>query len=508
MQRDISDPDDEGSPPPGAPEDEQYDVPLFRGLIQHAKKNPLPFHIPGHKRGMGMDPAFREFLGANALAIDLVNIAPVDDLHHPQGIIQEAQELAAKAFGADRSFFSVQGTSGAILAMIMAVVGPGDKILIPRNVHKSVLTAVVLSGAHPVFMEPEIDHIRGVAHGVSLATVRKRLEQHPDAKAVLVVNPTYFGVCADLCGIAHLVHQRDIPLLVDEAHGAHLYFHPQLPVSAMEAGADAAATSVHKLGGSLTQSSILNVKGNRISSDRVQAVLSMLTTTSTSYLLLASLDAARRHLATRGRELLARTIALADRARRAINQIPGLKCLGPEYIGDRSSSYDLDPTKLCVTVTGLGLTGIEVETMLREEHGIEVELSDLYNVLCLITPGDTQESVDRLIEAFERISAATFQKRPKKEVVVRTPEMPPLAMSPREAFYARTETTPLWESTGRIMAEFIMVYPPGIPILLPGELITDANLEYIREHLEAGLPVQGLEDPTLQEVRVVARSAV
>ena len=477
---------------------------MFRGLVEHARKNRIPFHIPGHKRGMGMDPAFREYLGENALAIDLINIAPVDDLHHPQGMIKEAQELAAKAFGAERSFFSVQGTSGAIMAMILAAVGPGEKILIPRNVHKSVLTAVVLSGAQPVFMEPEIDRVRGVAHGVSLATVRRRLEQHPDAKAVLVINPTYFGVCADLRGIAEVVHERGIPLLVDEAHGAHLYFHPELPISAMEAGADAAATSVHKLGGSLTQSSILNVQGDRISSDRVQAVLSMLTTTSTSYILLASLDAARRYLATQGRELLTRTLSLADRARRAVNRIPGLSCLGPEVIGDRSSSYDFDPTKLCITVTGLGLTGIEVELLLREEHGIEVELSDLYNILCLITPGDTDASVDRLIAALEAISAASFQKRPTREVVVRTPEMPPLAMSPREAFYAPTEPVPLFESEGRIMAEFIMVYPPGIPILLPGELITAANLAYIREHLQAGLPVQGLEDPNLEEVRVVA----
>lgn len=483
---------------------DQNRVPLFDGLVEHARKQRIPFHIPGHKRGMGMDPEFRRFLGENALAIDLINIAPVDDLHHPRGIIKEAQELAAQAFGAERTFFSVQGTSGAIMAMVLAAVGPGDKILIPRNVHKSVLTAVVLSGARPVFMAPEIDHVRGVAHGVSLATVERSLEQHPDAKAVLVVNPTYFGVCADLKGIAELVHERDIPLLVDEAHGAHLYFHPDLPCPAMAAGADAAATSMHKLGGSLTQSSILNVQGTRLSSDRVQAVLSMMTTTSTSYILLASLDAARRYLATQGKELWTRAIALAQQARDEIDAIPGLKCLGPEMIGDRSSSYDLDPTKLCVTVTGLGLSGIEVEVMLREEHGIEVELSDLYNILCLITPGDTGESIGRLVGALRDIAGRHYQKRPTTPVVVRTPEMPPLAMSPRDAFYARTESVPLFESEGRIMAEFIMVYPPGIPILLPGEQITRANLAYIREHLEAGLPVQGPEDPSLQTIRVVA----
>lgn len=504
MEQGVLFPGDAGASQAVAIANEQERAPLFEGLLEYARKKRIPFHIPGHKRGKGMDPEFRNFVGDNVLSIDLINIAPVDDLHHPQGMIKEAQELAARAFGADRTFFSVQGTTGANLAMILAAVEPGDKILIPRNVHKSILTAIVLSGARPVFMEPEIDTERGVAHGVCLATVRRCLAEHPDVKAVLVVNPTYFGVCADLKGIAEVVHERGIPLLVDEAHGAHLYFHPELPMSAMEAGADAAATSMHKLGGSLTQSSVLNVQGDRISSDRVQAVLSMLTTTSTSYILLASLDAARRHLATRGRELLTRTLALAERARRAINAIPGLKCLGPEVIGDRSSSYDLDPTKLCITVTGLGITGAEVEILLREEYGIEVELSDLYNVLCLITPGDTEESVDRLVTALAKIAAGCFQKRPQREVVVRVPKMPPLAMSPREAFYARTEKVPLFASEGRIMAEFLMVYPPGIPLLLPGERITAAVLEYIGEHMAAGLPVQGLEDPTLREVRVVS----
>jgi len=482
-------------------------MPLFHGLVAHAQRETTPFHIPGHKRGRGMHPEFRRFLGERALSIDLINIAPVDDLHHPKGIIKEAQELAAEAFGAERTYFSVQGTSGAIMAMILATVGPGEKILIPRNVHKSVITAVVLSGAHPVFMSPEIDAVRGVAHGVSLATVRRTLEEHPDAAAVLIVNPTYFGVCADIRGIADLVHQRGIPLLVDEAHGAHLYFHPDLPLSAMAAGADAAATSMHKLGGSLTQSSVLNVQGDRVSGDRMQAVLSMMTTTSTSYLLLASLDAARSYLATQGQELLGKAIALAQEAREAISQMPGLVCLGPDVIGDRSSSYDLDVTKLCVTVTGLGLTGIEVEQILRERYGIEVELSDLYNILCLITPGDTDESVGKLVDALREISAEYYDRRPAREVRVRVPHMAPLVMSPREAFYAPSESVPLVESVGRVMAEFIMVYPPGIPIVQPGELLTKENLEYILEHLEAGLPVQGPEDPTMERVRVVRRSA-
>lgn len=260
---------------------EQGRTPLFTGLMRHAARETVPFHIPGHKRGLGMDPAFRQFIGQGALSIDLINIAPVDDLHHPHGMIKEAQDLAAAAFGADRTFFSVQGTSGAIMTMVMSTCGPGDKILVPRNVHKSVLTAIVLSGARPVFMSPELDYDLGVAHGVSLATVRGTLAQHPDARAVLVINPTYFGVCADLRGIVAEAHSYDIPVLVDEAHGVHVHFHDALPASAMQAGADMAATSVHKLGGSLTQSSILNVRDGLVNPGRVQTVLSMLTTTST-----------------------------------------------------------------------------------------------------------------------------------------------------------------------------------------------------------------------------------
>lgn len=482
---------------------DQLRTPLFTGLIEHARRQTIPFHIPGHKRGRGMDPEFRDFIGEAALSIDLINIAPADDLHRPRGIIKEAQELAARAFGADRTFFSVQGTSGAIMTMIVATCKPNDKILVPRNAHKSVLSAIVLSGAHPIFMQPELDPRLGVAHGVSLSTVKATLKEHPDAKALLVVNPTYFGVCADLKGIVEEAHSYGVPVLVDEAHGVHIHFHPELPLSAMEAGADMAATSVHKLGGSLTQSSILNVREGLVSMGRVQAVLSMLTTTSTSYLLLASLDAARRHLAVAGRRELDRALRLAREARERINTIPGYWCLGPEVIGDRSSAYALDETKLCISVKDLGVTGIEVEQILRKEFNIEVELSDLYNILCIVTFGDTEQSVGALVDALEQIAERFADQRHERPVKVRLPEPPELAVPPREAFYAETETVPLRESAGRISAEFVMVYPPGIPILTPGERITRANIQYIDEHLAAGLPVQGPVDESLRMIRVL-----
>lgn len=480
----------------------QARTPLFTGLLEHAKRKPLQFHIPGHKRGAGMNPEFRDFIGENALSIDLINIAPLDDLHNPHGIIKEAQELAAEAFGADHTFFSVQGTSGAIMAMVMSVVEPGDKIIVPRNVHKSVITALILAGATPVFIHPVMDETLGIAHGITTASVQRALEQHPDAKAVLVINPTYFGVAANLREIVKVAHSYGVPVLVDEAHGAHIHFHEELPMSAMEAGADMAATSLHKLGGSLTQSSILNVREGRVNPQRVQMIMSMLTTTSTSYILLASLDAARKQLALHGREMNEKALRLARRAREALNQIPGIYCFGDERIGEEAI-YDYDPTKLTIHVRELGITGYEAEKWLREVHNIEVELSDLYNVLCFITAGDSEETVNALVAAIRDLSQTFYSKRTAREVRVVLPKIPVLALSPRDAFYAETETVPLDEAVGRIMAEFIMVYPPGIPIVMPGEILTEENLAYIRENLAVGLPVKGPEDPTIQTVKVI-----
>lgn len=480
----------------------QNDTPLFSGLIKHAQKNPIQFHIPGHKKGTGMDPEFREFIGDNALSIDLINIGPLDDLHSPKGMIKEAQDLAAKAFGADHTFFSVQGTSGAIMTMIMTVCGPGDKIIVPRNVHKSVMSAIVFSGAIPIFIHPEIDSDLGISHGITTDSVEKALEQHPDAKGVLVINPTYFGVAADLKKIVEVAHSYEVPVLVDEAHGVHIHFHEDLPLSAMQAGADMAATSVHKLGGSMTQSSVLNVRDGLVSYKRVQSIISMLTTTSTSYLLLASLDVARRRLVTEGRELIDRTIKLANSVRGQINEIEHLYCVGEEILG-RKATFDYDPTKLIISIRDLGITGYEAEQWLRERYNIEVELSDLYNLLCLITPGDTQAEGDLLVKALNELSSEFHERAEKVHVQVMLPDIPLLALTPRDAFYSETEVIPLAESEGRIIAEFVMVYPPGIPIFIPGEIITSENLRYIKMNIEAGLPVQGPEDDKLNSIRVI-----
>lgn len=480
-------------------------TPLFSALQQHAEKNPLQFHIPGHKKGVGMDPEFREFIGDNALSIDLINIAPLDDLHQPAGVIEEAQQLAADAFGADHTFFSVQGTSGAIMTMIMSVCSEGDKIIVPRNVHKSIMAGIIFAGAKPVFISPVQDRNLGIDHGITTRAVRKALQLHPDAKAVLVINPTYYGVCTHLQEIVDLVHSYDIPVLVDEAHGVLIHFHDRLPLSAMQAGADMAATSVHKLGGSLTQSSVLNVQGPRVNTKRIQTIMSMLTTTSTSYILLASLDTARRQLATQGTQIAERALQLADYTRAEINRIPGLYCFGEEILGEEAT-FAYDATKITVHVRHLGLTGYDVENWLRDRYNLEVELSDMYNILCLITPGDTLDNVEMLIAALKQLASEHEQVSTPQELMIEIPDIPQLSLSPRDAFYGETEVVPFKQAAGRIIAEFIYVYPPGIPILLPGEVITQSNIDYIVNHVEVGLPVKGPEDRSCEFVKVIVET--
>ncbi|RCW71822.1 aminotransferase class I/II-fold pyridoxal phosphate-dependent enzyme [Saliterribacillus persicus] len=480
----------------------QYNMPLFNGLLKHVEKKPIQFHIPGHKKGKGMEDTFTNFIGQNALSIDLINIEPLDDLHHPKTIIKEAQDLAAEAFEADHTFFSVQGTSGAIMTMVLSVCNPGDKIIVPRNIHKSVTAAIIFAGAIPIFIHPEVDRTLGISHGITPNAVENAIEANPDAKAVLVINPTYFGVSADLKKIVEISHRSNIPVLVDEAHGVHIHFHEKLPLSAMQAGADMAATSVHKLGGSLTQSSVLNLKDGLINYERVQQILSMLTTTSTSYILLSSLDAARKHLATKGKDLLEETIFLANETREAINKIAHLYCVGEEILNNEAI-YTFDPTKLIISVKKLGMTGHEVELWLRRNYNLEVELSDMYNILCIITPADSKKETNILIEALKNLSDQFGKDKDDVKIDVKVPDIPILALTPRDAFYSETESIPLKEAAGRISAESIMIYPPGIPIFIPGEIITAENLIYIDDNLNSGLPVQGLEDDTLQQIKVI-----
>ena len=471
--------------------------------MEYVNNKTIPFHVPGHKKGQGMWNEFKDFVGINVLSMDVTVFKQVDSLHKPTGAIKAAQELAADAYNTDYTFFCIHGTSGAIQAMIMSVVGPGDKIIIPRNVHKSVTTGIILSGAAPVYMQPEIDNAVGVALNVTPETVEKTLESNPDAKAVLIVNPTYYGVSTDIEKIVKIVHSYGIPLIVDEAHGPHLHFNSKLPISAVDAGADICSQSTHKIIGSMTQSSLLHVRKGYVDVNRVKTVMSLLQTTSPSYILLASLDVARKQMVMEGEKLLDKTIELANYARESINKIEGYYCFGEEVLS-KKGAYAFDPTKITITCKDLGLSGYELERILAEKYHIQPEMSDLYNVLCVFSLGDTKESVDKLINALKEISDVQCCSIRRKIEILDIPNIPEQMLTPRDAFNSLTVSIPLADSMGQISAEFLMAYPPGIPILCPGEMITKEIIDYVKALKKANLYVQGTEDPEVNYIRVVS----
>ncbi len=361
-------------------------APIYTALERFRKQRVVPFDVPGHKRGRG-NPELVELLGERCVNIDVNSMKPLDNLCHPVSVIKEAEELAADAFGAAHAFLMVNGTTSSVQAMILSVCKPGDKIIMPRNVHKSAINALILCGAIPVYIDPKVDTHLGIPLGSELSDARAAVEANPDAVAILINNPTYYGICSDLKGLVKLAHEHHMLALVDEAHGTHLYFGPDLPCSAMEAGADMSAVSMHKSGGSLTQSSILLV-GPRVNAGYVGQIINLTQTTSASYLLMSSLDISRRNLALRGKESFAKVVNMAQYARHEINDVGGYYAYGTELING-GSIYDFDTTKLAVYTRGIGLTGIEVYDLLRDEYDIQIEFGDLSNMLAYISIGPT-----------------------------------------------------------------------------------------------------------------------
>ena len=492
---------------------DQSRTPYFDVLLDYVDSGVIPFHTPGHMQGKGMDPALRDFLGDNVLAIDLTQIRGLDDLLQPTEAIEEAQELAAEAYAANHSFFLINGSTSGNQIMMMTAVNPGEKIAIPRNAHKSAMGGLIMSGAHPVWMKPEVDETLHMDHTVTPEPVRRTLDEHPDLAAVYVVSPTYYGVAADLEGIARVAHERDKPLLVDEAWGPHFHFHPDLPIDALEAGADLCINSTHKMLGSMSQTAMLHERSPRIRLDRLKAVVKLFLSTSPNLVLVASLDVARRQMATQGRALLQRTIDLANDTRRRLNEIPGVYCFGEEQIG-KPGVFDLDPTKITITVKDLGYTGYEAEEILRRRYNVQCELADLFNCLALFTIGTTQEAADRLVYGVKELaredrpidvfSPSGVLERRLKTGTYALPKIPPIRMNPREAFLADTEFVRFKESAGRICAEVITPYPPGIPVISPGEEITREIIDYLRLEQRAGVRMQGPYDSELREIRVVS----
>ncbi len=476
----------------------QESAPIYEALDRFGKMRVVPFDVPGHKRGRG-NPELVKLLGEKCVSMDVNSMKPLDNLCHPVSVIRDAEKLAADAFGAENAFLMVGGTTSAVQSMVMSAVQAGQKIILPRNVHRSVMGALVLCGAVPVYVNPECDAKLGIPLGMSLAQLKRTIECTPDAKAILVNNPTYYGICSDLRSIVRLAHEHNMLVLVDEAHGTHLYFGENLPVSAMAAGADMAAVSMHKSGGSLTQSSLL-LTGPRVNADHVRQIINLTQTTSASYLLLSSLDISRRNLALRGREAFAGVCELADYARGEINDLGGWYAFARELInGD--SIFDFDSTKLSVYTLDMGLAGIEVYDLLRDEYDIQIEFGDLGNILAYLSIGDRKRDVERLVSALSEIGRLYAKDRTG---MMENEYIPPVvAVTPQFAFYAPKRSLPIKETAGYICSEFVMCYPPGIPILAPGERVTTKILEYIAYAKEKGCQLTGPEDAAIERLNVL-----
>ena len=478
---------------------DQSRAPILEALEEMKQNRLVPFDVPGHKHGKG-NPDLTRFLGEQCLSVDVNSMKMLDNLCHPVSVIREAQELAAEAFGAAHAYFMVGGTTSAVQSMVLSVCKRGDKIILPRNVHRSVINIMILCGAVPVYVDPDLDRRLGIALGMKLSEVEKAVAKNPDAKAILVNNPTYYGICSNLKGITDLAHAHGMKMLVDEAHGTHFYFDRELPMSAMQAGADMAAVSMHKSGGSLTQSSFLLI-GPGMSEGYVRQIINISQTTSGSYLLMSSLDISRRNLALHGQEIFDKVREMVAYARGEINQIGDYYAYSKEIVnGD--SVYDFDITKLSVNTLPVGLAGIEVYDLLRDEYDIQTEFGDLGNVLAYVSVGDRPRDIERLVSALAEIRR--LYRRDPNSLMTAEYITPSVVFSPQDAFYSDKQSLPLRDCENRVCAEFVMCYPPGIPILAPGELITKDILDYILYAKEKGCSMTGPEDMELTRLNVMA----
>lgn len=481
-------------------------MPILQSLLDYQNENGILFHMPGHKRGQAYEKAGLDYLRSNLLQLDVTEVPGIDNLHCPEGPILKAQEMAARTFGADYSFFLANGTTSGIYAMILSVTEPGDKIIVPRNCHRSVAGAIILGRLIPVYLNPEIDSKLQVAMGIRPEAIEQALVDNPEAKAVVITNPTYYGACSDIKRIAEIVHRYKKILLVDEAHGAHFKFNGRLPMSALDAGADMAAQSTHKTLPSMTQSSMLHVKSKSVDLEKLKFFLQLVQSTSPSHILLASLDMARYVMETDGEKLLEDTIEWSNSARKALNAVSGVYCLGHDRIGS-FGIYDIDETRLTVNFSEIGLNGHMVNTELRKRFGLQVEMSDLNNVVAITTVGDSEASYRIFVKGIEEIAKENLQKNVKENVIkdfvnilLNTPEM---ALMPWEAIYCEKEDISFNESIGRISAEMIIPYPPGIPVILQGEIITKEIMQYCRHCLENGININGVKDSKLNSISVI-----
>ncbi|MGW4163762.1 aminotransferase class I/II-fold pyridoxal phosphate-dependent enzyme [Streptomyces sp. NPDC004788] len=483
-------------------------APVLEALEDFRRRGDVVFGPPGHKQGRGADPRVAEIVGDDVFRSDVLLLNGLDDRRESHDVLGRAQELMADAVGAERSFFSTCGSSLSVKTAMLAVAGPGEKLLLSRNAHKSVIAAVVVNGVVPIWVHPKFDAERHLAHPPEPDDVRRRLDEHPDAKGMLLITPTDWGTCADVRGVADVCHAYGVPLIVDEAWGAHLPFHPELPVWGINAGADLVVTSVHKMGGAIEQSSVFHLQHDRVSPEVLKQREDLLGTTSASSLVYATLDGWRRQMVEHGRELLGGALQRADRVRKAADALPGLAPMGAEVV-EAGLAAEFDPLKIIIDVRDLGISGMQAAEWLREERHVDVGGSDTCRIGVSITHADDDETEETLVDALTALTerADTLEQRP----AVRLPEPSALeleqALLPREAFFAPVEHVAAEDAVGRVSAETISPYPPGVPAVAPGEVINAEVVDYLRSGAAHGVLIPDAADPSLRTFRVVARGA-
>jgi arginine decarboxylase len=481
-------------------------APLLEALLEFRRRDDVVFGPPGHKQGRGADPRAIEVLGAGVYASDVLTLNGLDDRRQSQGVLRQAQELMADAVGADEAFFATCGSSLSIKTTMISVAGPGEKLLVSRNAHKSVVSGLILGGIRPVWVHPHIDPELHLAHPPEPPDVGKALSDHPDAKGMLLITPTDWGTCADIRGTAAVCHTRGLPLIVDEAWGAHLPFHPDLPTWGMNADADLVVTSVHKMGGAIEQSSVFHLQGGRVDPAVLKAREDLLATTSASPLVYATLDAWRRQMVEQGRELLAAALARAARVRDTVGSLSGIDLLGTEVLRPQGA-FELDPLVLTLDVRGLGVTGYQASEWLRATRHVDIGAADSCRISARITHADDDRTEARLVGALRDLVAHHDEIGPAPRIALPPPAalQPETVLLPRDAFFGPTEQVPVERAAGRVVAELVTPYPPGVPLLAPGELIEQAALDYLTSGVAAGMVIPDTADPEVKTLRVVAR---
>ncbi len=481
---------------------DQRETPYLDAVLAYRDAGFTAFHTPGHKRGAGAPAKMREAFGDALLKIDVAMAGAVEDTRESTGLLRRAERLAAEAWGSERAYFLVNGSTSGLHALALSVAGPGEYVIVPRNSHKAMLAGLIFSGAMP-----PVDPQWGIPLTISCERAQKALRACPQAKAFFVTSPTYNGFGTDLEALSVAAHEADMPFIVDQAWGPHLRFCGRLPFDAMAAGADAAVTSVHKLISGLTQSSVLMADSARLNLERLETIVKLTQSTSPQVLIYASIDAARAQMVAEGEQLWEKALEMADWARTRLNAIPGVRCLGADFVAEHQIS-SFDPTRLTISAIDIGQSGFELETILRDDYRIAVEAADPLNVVLNVTYGDTMDDMRTLVAAFEDYAARCGASPPRvsashRRLLLRLPGFTRQVLTPRDAFFAPSTALPFARCAGRVSAEMVTPYPPGIPVLGPGEEISDEIVDYLTEAAAGKLKVHGPEDLTLRTLRVI-----